>query len=73
MSTVNTTDNQINTNRPNRDIQTNSGEFEGIPLCKPSCCPQPDCDKTTCPGCYAKMRKYPKLCPCTNTGISKVI
>ena len=39
-----------------------------VPLCRPSCCPRADCTKLTCPGCYARLRRTPDLCPCVNTG-----
>ena len=48
--------------------EAGGGATEGVPLCRPSCCPRADCTKTTCPSCYARMRKSPTLCPCVNTG-----
>ena len=39
-----------------------------VPICRPSCCPRKDCTKSSCPACYKKLAKSPKLCPCVNTG-----
>ena len=51
-----------------QEQEAGGGATEGVPLCRPSCCPRADCTKTTCPSCYARMRKSPTLCPCVNTG-----
>ena len=59
---------QSNTHLSNSSILATATNSSGIPLCKPSCCPDPNCTKSTCPVCYDRMRKYPGQCPCVDTG-----
>ena len=60
---------QIISSQGKEDFDTREDKSKDIPLCRPSCCPNESCTKQSCPLCYAKMRKYPTLCPCVNTGI----
>ena len=59
---------QIMSSQGKEDFDTREDKSKDIPLCRPSCCPNKSCTKQSCPLCYAKMRKYPTLCPCVNTG-----
>ena len=41
-----------------------SFRFSRLSSCKPSCCPNKSCSKSSCPLCYRKFRKNPQSCPC---------